>query len=178
MCIRDRVASGVPAGAVFNITNNGSASPTGSFAWNLSAATPGTYNMFINYKDDGCPLSSTQTIAYTIIVLPDPGVSFSLLSPATCSKKARFNVTPSGTPSPWTITISQGSTTVHTFTGVTGTQLDSLDPGIYTIRVTNSNSCFKDTTITLSPPPTIYPVVSMVKPTCYGGSNGLSLIHI
>lgn len=166
------VASGVPAGAVFNITNNGSASPTGSFAWNLSAATPGTYNMFINYKDDGCPLSSTQTIAYTIIVLPDPGVSFSLLSPATCSKKARFNVTPSGTPSPWTITISQGSTTVHTFTGVTGTQLDSLDPGIYTIRVTNSNSCFKDTTITLSPPPTIYPVVSMVKPTCYGGSNG------
>lgn len=165
-------ASGVPSGAVFNITNNGSTSPTGSFAWNLSAATPGTYNMFINYKDDGCPLSSTQTIAYTIIVLPDPGVSFSLISAATCSKKARFNVTPSGTPSPWTITIRQGTTTVHTFTGVTGTQLDSLDPGTYIIRVTNSNNCFKDTTITLNPPPVIYPIVNMVKPTCYGGNNG------
>lgn len=165
-------ASGVPSGAVFNVTNNGSTSPTGSFAWNLSAATPGTYNMFINYKDDGCPLSSTQTIAYTIIVLPDPGVSFSLISAATCSKKARFNVTPSGTPSPWTITIRQGTTTIHTFTGVTGTQLDSLDPGTYTIRVTNSNNCFKDTTITLNPPPVIYPIVNMVKPTCYGGNNG------
>lgn len=166
------VASGVPAGAVFNVTNNGSAAPTGSFAWNLSAATPGTYNMFVNYKDDGCPLSSTQTIAYTIIVLPDPGNVFSLISPATCSRKARFTVTPSGSPSPWTITIRQGTSILHTFTGVTSSQLDSLDPGTYTIRVTNSNNCFKDTTITLNPPPVIYPAVNMVKPTCYGGSNG------
>lgn len=166
------VASGVPAGAVFNVSNNGSAAPTGSFAWNLSAATPGTYNMFVNYKDDGCPLSSTQTIAYTIIVLPDPGNVFSLISPATCSRKARFTVTPSGSPSPWTITIRQGTSILHTFTGVTSSQLDSLDPGTYTIRVTNSNNCFKDTTITLNPPPVIYPAVNMVKPTCYGGSNG------
>lgn len=165
-------ASGIPAGAVFNITNNGSTSPTGSFGWNLASATPGTYNFFINYKDDGCPLSSTQTTAYTITILPDPALAFSLIAPATCSKKARFNMTPSVNPSPWTITISQGTTTIHTFTGVTGTQLDSLDPGTYTIRVANANTCFKDTTITLSPPPIITPSVTMVKPTCFGGSNG------
>lgn len=165
-------ASGVPTGATFNITNNGSTSPIGSFSWNLAGATPGTYNMFINYKDDGCPLSSTQTIAYTINILPDPSVAFSLISPATCTKKARFNLIPTGSPSPWTITISQGTTTIHTFTGLTGSQLDSLDPGTYTVRVTNSNTCFKDTTITLNPPPAIYPTVSMVKPTCYGGNNG------
>lgn len=166
------VATGIPAGATFNISNNGSTAPTGAFSWNLAGATPGTYNIFINFKDDGCPLSSTQTIAYTIIVLPDPAVSFSLIAPATCTKKARFTLTPSVTPSPWTITISQGTTTIHTFTGLTGSQLDSLDPGTYTVRVTNSNNCFKDTTITLNPPPAIIPSVSMVKPTCYGGSNG------
>lgn len=165
-------ASGIPAGASFNIANNGTTSPTGSFSWNLAGATPGTYNFFINYQDDGCPLSSTQTLAYTITVLPDPNVTFALVSPATCSKKARFTLTPSVTPAPWSILIMQGSTTIHSFTGLTGSQLDSLDPGTYTVRVTNANTCFKEIPITINPPPAIIPSVSMVKPTCFGGNNG------
>ncbi len=164
--------SGIPAGATYTITNNNTTAPTSVFSWNLATATPGTYNFFINFKDDGCPLSSSQTRAYTITILPDPALAYTLLSPATCSKKARFTMTPSVAPSPWTITIRQGTSIIHTFTGLTGAQTDSLDPGTYTIRVTNNNTCFKDTTITLNPPPTIIPTVSMVRPTCFGGSNG------
>lgn len=164
--------SGIPTGATFTITNNNTTAPTSVFSWNLATATPGTYNFFINFKDAGCPLSSTQTRAYTITILPDPAMAFSLISPATCTKKARFSMTPSVTPSPWTITIRQGTTIIHNFTGLTGAQTDSLDPGTYTFRVSNSNNCFKDTTITINPPPAIIPTVTLVRPTCFGGSNG------
>lgn len=164
--------SGIPAGATFTVSNNNTTAPAGSFSWNLSTATPGTYNFFITYTDDGCPLSSKQTIAYTIYLLAEPAVAYSLISPATCTRKARFNLTPSVSPSPWGITILQGTTVIHSFTGLTGTKLDSLDPGTYTVRVTNANGCFKDTTIIINAPPAIIPSVSMIRPTCFGGNNG------
>jgi len=164
--------SGLPAGATFTITNNNTTAPTCVFSWNMAGVTPGSYNFFITYTDDGCPLSSKQTMAYTIVVLPDPALTFALVSGATCTKKAVFNMTPSVSPSPWTLTILQGVSIIHNFTGVTGTKLDSLDPGTYTFRTTNANGCFKDTSITINPPPAIIPAVSMVRPTCYGGNNG------
>lgn len=165
-------ASGIPAGATFTITNNNTTAPTGSFSWNLAGVPPGNYNFFITYTDNGCPLSSKQTMAYTIIVLPDPAITYALVTPATCVKKAVFNMTPSGTPSPWTISIYQSSSLVHTFPGLTGTQQDSLYPGIYIFRVTNANGCFKDTNIVIAPPPAIIPSVSMVQPVCNGGNDG------
>ncbi|WP_276132862.1 gliding motility-associated C-terminal domain-containing protein [Polluticoccus soli] len=165
-------ASGIPTGASFTITNNNTIAPIGSFSWNLVGVTPGTYNFFITYTDDGCPLSSKQTQAYTINVLPQPKITFGLVSAATCTKKAKFNVTPSIAPSPWVLTVLQGTTTVHTITGITATQLDSLDPGTYTLRISSTNTCIKDTTITIAPPPVIIPSVSMVKPICFGGNDG------
>ncbi len=165
-------ASGIPAGAIFTINNNNTQAPSSSFNWNISGVTPGTYNFFITYTDAGCPLSSRQTQAYSITVLPNPSVTFALVSPATCVKKARFNLTPNGIPSPWTINVIQGATTLHSFIGITGTQLDSLSPGTYTIRTTNANGCYKDTSITIAAPPTITASVTMVQPTCYGNNNG------
>ncbi len=165
-------ASGVPTGATFTVINNNTTAPSGTFNWSLNNVTPGTYNFFITYTDDGCPLSSKQTTAYTVTVTPAPKIAFALVSSATCSKKAKFNVTPSNTSSPWVITVLQGSTVVHTITNVTGTQLDSLSPGTYILRVTAANTCSKDTTITIAPPPAIIPAVTMVSPTCNGGNNG------
>jgi gliding motility-associated-like protein len=164
--------SGIPAGASFNIVNNNTSAPSGTFSWSLSGVTPGTYNFFITYTDNGCPLSSKQTVAYSITVIPAPFVNFSLISPATCSKKAKFNITPTNSTSPYTITVTQGTTVLHTFTNVTATQQDSLSPGVYTISVTGTNNCTKDTSITINPPPAIIPSVSMVSPTCTGGNNG------
>jgi len=165
-------ASGIPAGATFNIFNNNTSAPSATFSWNVNNAAPGVYNFFITYTDNGCPLSSKQTIAYSITVMAAPKIAFALVSPATCTKKAKFNITPSNTSSPWTINILQGSTTVHTFTGVTGTQLDSLAPGNYTISITAPNNCQKDTAIVIAAPPAIIPAVAMTSPTCNGGNNG------
>ena len=165
-------ANGLPTGATFTITNNGTSSPIGLFSWNVSNVAPGAYTFYITYLDDGCPLASTQTIAYTINVLPTPSFTIALVSPATCVKKAVFNVIPVGNVGTWQETVLQGTTVIHTIPNLTGTLTDSLNPGTYTIRMTNANNCSKDTVITIAPPPTIIPIISMVQPTCPGINNG------
>ncbi|RYD59312.1 MAG: T9SS type B sorting domain-containing protein [Sphingobacteriales bacterium] len=165
-------ATGLPTGATYTVSGNNTATPIGTFNWNIGSVTPGNYTFFITFTDAGCPLSSKQTKAYTITVLPLPTLSFALTGKATCVRPGRFTITPTDASSPWTINILQGSTTLHTFTGVTGTQYDSLDPGTYVIRLINNNGCYKDTTITIAPPPAIIPSVAMVKPTCHGGNDG------
>lgn len=58
----------LPAGATANITANNTPAPVMSFSWNISGVAPGDYVFYVNLKDDGCPISVTQTIAYTITV--------------------------------------------------------------------------------------------------------------
>jgi gliding motility-associated-like protein len=166
------VANGLPTGATFTVTNNNTSSPTGSFSWNVTNVAAGTYTFFVTYTDNGCPLASKQTMAYTVIVLPIPGLSFQLVSAATCTKKAVFKVTPSGTSSPFTFTVRQGTTVVHTISSVNAQQTDSIDPGTYTLRFANANGCYKDTSITFASPPTIFVTATMLPPFCHGGSNG------
>ena len=164
----DVVANGIPAGATFTVTGNNTTAPNGAFNWNLSTVTPGTYNFFLTFTDDGCPLSSKQTLAYTINVLPNPGLAFSLLSAATCTAKAVFTLTPTGTAtSPYII--SGGSTT---FNGVSTFVTDSLAPGTYTFHINSPNSCGYDTTVVIAPPPLPSFNPTFTTPTCVGGSNG------
>jgi gliding motility-associated-like protein len=164
--------NGLPTGANFNITGNNTPSPVGAFSWNLNTVAPGTYTFYITYTDDGCPLASNQTIAYTIVVLPVPAFTISMVSPATCVAKAVFNVVPVGNIGVWQEKVLQGTTTIHTINNISGTLTDSLDPGTYTIRMTNSSGCFKDTVITIVPPPVIQAQISMVLPSCPGMNNG------
>lgn len=165
-------AAGIPAGAIFNVTGNNTTAPAVTFSWNVNGVAPGNYNFFLTYTDQGCPLSSKQTIAYTVTVLPVPAISFQLISPATCTRKAVFSVTPGGAPSPYVLNIIQGSTIIHSFSGLTGAQTDSLVPGTYTFTVKDVNNCQKDTIITIASPPLPSVAVTTTSPTCQGGSNG------
>lgn len=171
------VVSGLPAGATFNISSNNSIAPTGVFSWNVSSIPVGAYNFFITYTDQGCPLASKQTIAYTINVLPKPAVALAITVPATCVKKAIFTMTPSVSPSPWRLQVLQGSTQVHNFTNVTGVQTDSLSPGTYTIRVTNADTCFKDTTLVIAPPPPVGINLTLTPPKCHNDTNGVVVVN-
>lgn len=164
--------NGLPSGATLTITNNGTTSPTGSFSWNLTNVAPGSYNFFLTYEDEGCPLFSKQTIAYTIEVLPNPTVTFAIDTPATCVKKAIISLTPSVSPSPWRLQVYSGSSLLHDFNGVTGTQIDSLSPGNYTIRVLNADTCFKDTTVNVPAPPTPGLNLAITNPICHSDTNG------
>ena len=164
-------ASGLPTGATFNIVNNNTPAPQGTFSWNTTGVTPGTYTFFVNYQDRGCPIASRQSIAYTINVLPAPSLAFTFISAATCTRKALFTLTPGTVSGLWSINILQGATTVQTFTGLTATLTDSLNPGTYTIRTYNSVSCYKDTTVTFTAPPLPSGTVTITPPLCTGDAN-------
>ncbi len=60
----------LPTGAVVNVTNNNTPNPTMDFSWDIGGVPPGDYLFYVNLKDDGCPISVTQTIAYTIRINP------------------------------------------------------------------------------------------------------------
>jgi hypothetical protein len=142
--------TGLPTGATLNIANNNTTSPTSNFSWNVSGVVPGVYTFYVTYTDDGCPLSSKQTLAYTIIVNATPTIAYTQTSLAACGKKAIFTVT-SGINGPWTVTMLQGATVLKTVPTTTATITDSLAAGTYTLRTTNNVGCMKDTTITILP---------------------------
>ncbi|WP_118974114.1 gliding motility-associated C-terminal domain-containing protein [Taibaiella koreensis] len=60
----------LPAGALVNVSGDGSPSPTMHFSWDIGGVAPGDYVFYVNLKDDGCPISVTQTVAYTIRINP------------------------------------------------------------------------------------------------------------
>ncbi|MGC4058065.1 MAG: gliding motility-associated C-terminal domain-containing protein [Chitinophagaceae bacterium] len=166
-------AAGLPSGATLSITGNGTTSPKSSFLWNISSVTPGTYYFYITYQDDGCPLSSKQTVAYTLTILPKATSSITLISAATCVKKAVFDIIPAAGGAPYTIQVKSAATTLHTLSGSSSSFRDSLAPGTYTVRTTNTNGCYSDTSFTLvAPANPAFASISTVMPLCFGGTNG------
>ncbi len=154
-------ANGLPTGATFTVAGNNTIAPNGTFSWNVSTVTPGTYTFFITYTDQGCPLASKQTTAYTVNVLPNPSLSFTLVSAATCLKKAVFILNPAAGTNPNTITFGS-----ITRSGVNGAITDSLSPGTYTFTITGSNGCTHDTSITIASPVNIGIAAVVKRSTC------------
>lgn len=163
---------GAPAGAVTAVAANNTPNPNFSFSWNLAGVAPGSYTFYLTFTDDGCPLTSKQTVAYTIQVFPRPGMTFALLEPATCVAKAKFSITPQGTDVPYTFTALQGSNIALTINNITGTVTDSLAAGTYTLRLTGANGCYKDTAVAFIVTIDIVPQVSWTPPFCPGGNTG------
>lgn len=168
--------AGLPTGATFTITASGTTTPTTAFSWNISAVAVGTYTFFVTYQDDGCPLSSKQTVAYTINVLPKPTFLVNKLSPATCVKKEVFEIVPAGGGT-WNFKVLSGTSLIHSLTG-TGNIIDSLSVGTYTFRVTNANGCYNDTTYeVIAPPKVLIDSVMTTQPLCFGGFSGTATIY-
>lgn len=168
--------SGLPAGLTFTTTGNSTPTPHCTISWTSTGTTPGSYTFYVTYTDNNCPLSGTQTIAYTITISPQPTVSQILLSAATCLKKAAISVVPGGSGSPWTVKVSNGSSpfdTIQTFGGVTGTFTDSLTPGTYNITAISSfGGCRSTTPVTIVAPSFATPTATTTNPSYCGNNNG------
>ncbi len=166
--------SGIPAGAVATITGNNTPNPVFNFNWNLASATPGTfYTIYLTYTDNGCPLSAKQTIAYTIYVLFDPAFNLTIIDPPTCIKKAVFTLTPIRNTPPYDIDILQTGTVIKSYTGVTNSVTDSLDPGLYSFEITDGFGCTHDTILSIDPPPPItVDILNLSSPICFDDSTG------
>ena len=164
---------GLPTGATLSITGNNTTNPSCAFSWNTSTVAAGTYYFYVTYQDNACPLSSKQTVVYTINVLPKPGLTVSTVSLTTCTKKNVFDIIPSGSGSPWTVKILNGSTLIKTYTALTASKRDSLPVGTYTFTISNANGCYNDVNYVINPPPAIsIQSATIVHPKCYGSSDG------
>jgi gliding motility-associated-like protein len=64
--------NGLPAGARATIASNNTPRPVITLSWPTLQVPVGSYNFFVTYKDNDCPLSSVQTQAYTIHIVPRP----------------------------------------------------------------------------------------------------------
>ncbi|MCD6011266.1 MAG: gliding motility-associated C-terminal protein [Flavipsychrobacter sp.] len=67
-------ATGLPAGSAFHVINNGTKHPRCVLSWTSNGIPPGVYVYYLTYKDDACPLSGSQTQAFTISIMPVPDV--------------------------------------------------------------------------------------------------------
>lgn len=168
--------SGLPAGLSFVTTGNGTPTPHCVISWTSTGPAPGVYTFYVTYTDNNCPLAGTQTIAYTITILPQPIVATTLLSAADCFKQAAISVIPSGSGAPWRVKVSRAAApfdTIQTFTGITGAFTDSLMAGSYTITIfANGAGCKSWTPVTLTAPSFPAPTVTITHPSYCGNNNG------
>lgn len=163
---------GVPTGAIVSIAGNGTNAPIVSLSWNVTNVAIGNYTFYINYSDDGCPLATKKTVAYTIQVLPKPTISVTLITPSTCISKAVFSVGSNGIDAPYTLNVTQASTPLLTVPNITNTIIDSLPSGTYNFRLTNASGCYVDTTIAFSHMVDINQQVAWTEPKCKDGNTG------
>ncbi len=174
-------ATGLPTGLTFTTTGNGTRHPHSTISWTSTGVTPGVYTFFVTFTDNNCPLSGTQTIAYTITIVSAPLVTYTLLSPASCTKQAAINIVPSGGGSPWTIKIFLPGDTLQSFTGVTGSFIDSITPGTYTMLIfsTAARSCQMSIPVTIAAPTPISLTPTFTNPSYCGASDGtIKLYHL
>ncbi len=158
-----------------NCTSGGTASLNLNIR--LSAPLPnGTYTLKAKNGTDGNTLfdncSNAQPVGDSVtftIGSPPPPV-YTLLRPAQCSRPALFSITPP-VAGIYTLDIKQGTTTLRTFSNVSGAQVDSLFSGNYTATLTSAG-CSSTVAFTIAPqapPPTLSFAIT---PTCTGGAKG------
>jgi len=137
-------AAGIPAGATLNVINDSTPNPDVTFSWTSTAVAPGLYTIFLTFKDDQCPISGSNTIAYSITInsLADIAGTGVVCEGSTTTLS---NTTSGGSwssSSPAIATVGSGTGVV---TGVAG--------GTATISY-SVGTCFKTTVVTVNPQPT------------------------
>ncbi|MEM6261292.1 MAG: T9SS type A sorting domain-containing protein [Bacteroidota bacterium] len=161
----DNCTSGVGA---INATSSGGVAPY-TYAWNTGATTEdltglnaGTYSLTIT-DADGC--SNTQAYTISSVNVP-PAVSFTN-TPAGCGlSDGSITAAPSSGTAPYTY--SWGTTPAQTAATATG-----LAAGTYSVRISDANGCFLDTSLVLSN--LNAPSISQAVPTdvtCNGSGDG------
>lgn len=139
-------STNLPAGATLNVTNDGTPNPTVQFDWNLGAVSAGTYQFFITFTDDGCPLSSVKTVSYTVHVQQFSG-NFTTGSQEPCRNMSNgfawILPDPNDTSLYKYTWMDPAFNILSTTTGLQnhGDTLDNLLPGVYLVEVENYRGC-------------------------------------
>lgn len=170
--------TGVPPGCTFTVVNNGTPNPVATVSWNSTGVTPGTYTFFVNFRDNACPINGQQTRAFTINIYPIPTISYTVISPATCSRGAIVSLGPSGEGMPWTVRYNN-SGAFDSLVNVTASYIDTFNANpattiVDTLVIYNAYSevCNFRLAMPITPPVFVNPTVSSVNPSYCGNSDG------
>lgn len=135
----------IPQNAIVTIVNNNTPFPQISLFWNTKNTNPGIYNIYVHLRDNACPISSSQTTAYTIHLIKPAEASKEVLNPTHClySEHVRLPINYGITPRIITITDSNGN--IRTYSDTVGTIDDFFPVGKYHVTITSPNfSCPTD----------------------------------
>ncbi len=157
----------VPAGALLTVSNNNTTHPSMSFSWKTDTLPPGVYTFYVTIHNNHCPISNTQTVAYTINVAPIPTLSVHQLSATGCVRQANMQYNLAYGFLPRTLTIRQGGKMVKTYTDTTGIITDSLPPGTYTAIASSDPLCTTGITFSIADSGTL-PVTAPNQSLCVG----------
>jgi len=160
--------NGLPANAISTVTNNNTTNPVVNILFTMP--TPfiaGSYSFYITYQDDACPLSSKQTLAYTIKLVEPIAATFQITNESCFPKNdGKINVNGTTANNSLQYSINNGAFQIsNSFTNLTA--------GSYSIILKDDKNCLLKTQATVSGsnnPTIINPIVKNIK--CFGETNG------
>ncbi len=167
--------SGLPVNASYTITGNNTPNVTVNFTWPIPAnSILGSTTFYVTFQDDGCPLSSKQTIAYTVIIEQPINYNASTQDISCIS-------TNDGQ-----ITINANSTNGALTYSINGSPFQSsnifngLSLGTYTVQIKDPQNCSVELELDINNSP--LPEITDLEAThisCYGKQDGIiSLIAL
>jgi gliding motility-associated-like protein len=160
--------NGLPGTASYNLIGNGTMSPSLTITWNIPAGTPlGSTTFYITYQDDGCPLSSKQTIAYSVIIEQPITVTVTPEN-VSCASTTDGQILVNASSSNGSMTYSLNGGPFQS-----SSTFSNLTTGTYTIVVKDPANCSLSeiTTIESSPQPELS-LTNIKDISCYGKTDG------
>lgn len=142
--------SGIPPTATVSISNNATANAAANFSWETASLPVGTYPFFLVVKDDHCPISTTQTLAYSLNVTERPDLSAKQLSPTECVHKAVMQFKIDNGYTPRALTVAEGGSQLCWHADSTGIVIDSFVAGNYQAMVICDASCSRSISFSIT----------------------------
>lgn len=165
--------SGLPQGATVNVLNNNSKNPIVNFNWNIpNNLNYGDYTFYLTLQDDNCPLSSKQTIAFTIhYIQPITYIATATAESCVPANDGSIILNASSQYGGISYSINGGAFQKND-------TLKQLTKGNYTIKIIDTFGCYLDvnTEVPKSPDP-VFDSIHVKNIQCYGQTNGYIQVY-
>ncbi|MEN9700236.1 MAG: hypothetical protein RLZZ301_1434, partial [Bacteroidota bacterium] len=134
---------------------------------NVSTLNSGVYELDVSFNGSSCTFNN---ITNSIVVHPEPTISLVSLSNVTCYNAANGAIVTS---------VTGGNPISYQWTNNQSTpSISNLGPGMYTLQVTDSYTCYSDTSFAITQPDTLIATLQITSDyngqdiSCFGYTDG------